>query len=70
MLRVLANFYRNPRFRVVDRDGKSEFREQKTGIRQGCPLSPYLFVMFMTVLFTDVHAEVDPKIAYGMLEHC
>ena len=54
-------FYENPRFRIKDRDGKSSWRKQETGIRQGCPLSPYLFVIFMTVLFNDVKDEVGAK---------
>ena len=66
MLNILKTFYENPRFRIKDRQGKSEWRKQKTGIRQGCPLSPYLFVIFMTVLFHDVEKEVGKK----TMENC
>ena len=44
MIDVFASFYVNPQFRVKDREGKSTYRRQRVGIRQGCPLSPYVFI--------------------------
>ena len=32
----------------------SDWKAQNTGIRQGCPLSPYLLLIFMTVMFADI----------------
>ena len=58
MLSILASFYNNPQVRVKDREGKSMYRTQKAGIRQGCPLSPYLFICLMTVMFSDIHEEL------------
>ena len=44
---ILKTFYINPRFRVKDLEGKSEYRRQNAGIRQGCPISLYLFIILM-----------------------
>ena len=41
----------------------SEWKQQQTGIRQGCPLSPYLFIVYMTVMFSDVKRELGGSIA-------
>ena len=55
MRRVIGALYRNPTFKVEIDGNSSGWYEQKAGIRQGCPLSPYLFVVLMTVMFADVH---------------
>ena len=35
VLKITETFHDNPRFRIKDRDGKSGWRRQRTGIRQG-----------------------------------
>jgi hypothetical protein len=40
----------------------SEWKTQLTGIRQGCPLSPYLFCLVMGAMFSDIKSELNtPK---------
>ena len=47
---------------MVEVDGvKSNWHDQQTGIRQGCPLSPYLFLIVMTTMFHDIHTESVAK---------
>ena len=58
MIKVIEALYKEPRFQVEIEGVSSEWKEQKAGIRQGCPLSPYLFIIYMTVMFSDVKMEV------------
>ena len=53
MLAAIQNIYTDRRFRVREEGVESAERYQKAGISQGCPLSPFLFGMVMTVLMTD-----------------
>ena len=39
---------------MKDSAGDSSIRQQRAGIAQGCPLSPYLFIIVQTVMFHDV----------------
>ena len=59
LLNLIKSFYRDPQFRVSSGEETSTWRKQTTGIRQGCPLSPYLFTLVMGALFADVQAELN-----------
>lgn len=62
MLKLIKMIYKDPKFRVRSNKTDSTYRDQKTGIRQGCPLSPYLFVVVMAVLMKDVKNRLNtPK---------
>ena len=57
IIQVVKALYSRPKFKVEIDGISSRIHNQETGIRQGCPLSPYLFIILMTVLFEDIHQE-------------
>ena len=61
MLQAVRDIYDNRSFRVAVGGDRSAERQQSAGISQGCPLSPFLFVMTMTVLMADAVRELSPE---------
>jgi len=61
VLGVIAAIYSSREFQVRDCGSESTSREQRAGISQGCPLSPFLFVMIMTVLMKDAADALPPE---------
>ena len=53
MLEAIREIYSERSFVVIDESRESAMRPQRAGISQGCPLSPFLFGMVMTILMTD-----------------
>ena len=62
IIQVVQNIYREAKFRVTKGEHFSSFRTQDSGIRQGCPLSPYLFSIIVTAIFQDIRVTLNtPK---------
>ena len=64
-VKAIMAIYSAPRFRVKDSGVTSGVEEQSRGVRQGCPLSPYLFDIVLTCLFHDVEKSYEQQ--YGLL---
>ena len=62
IIKLAKSLYRETHL-CVEIDGyTSDWLPQSTGIRQGCPVSPYLFLIVMTTMFFDVHKTMDRKL--------
>ena len=59
LLRAIESLHKNPMFQVLSKETFSPWRPQRTGIRQGCPLSPFLFILTMHCMFYDVKERFD-----------
>ena len=56
---MVRAIYSQRRFVVRDAGRTSKWHQQSYGTSQGCPLSPYLFVIMMTILLHDAKLEAQ-----------
>ena len=60
MVTLISNVYSQHTFVVRDGERRSQQRGQESGISQGCPLSPFLFVMVMSIVMRDSIHQLTP----------
>ena len=58
-IEVLRVGYKKATFFTEEEFGKSEKNRQSSGIRQGCPLSPYIFVLVLTCISEYIKSEIS-----------
>ena len=58
---LIGNIYATPQFTVRAQGATSTQKVARTGIRQGCPLSPYLFLIVHSAIMHDVQATITPQ---------
>jgi hypothetical protein len=56
---AIKAIYSSPKFWVKDSNETSKEAAQRRGIRQGCPLSPYLFIICLSTMFHDVETTYN-----------
>ena len=61
MMLAIASLYEAPSFLIRGTQGHTATGKVQAGIRQGCPLSPYLFIAVLTVIMHDVHEDLLKK---------
>ena len=57
-IKIISSIYHKPSFLVQAMNHSTTVRTASTGIRQGCPLSPYLFLIVHSAIMHDVETAI------------
>ena len=60
-VQMVSSIYSERVFLVTDCGEPSDRHRQSSGICQGCPLSPFLFIIVMTILMDVARSELSPQ---------
>ena len=60
-LNIIKAIYDKPSANIILNGEKCKVFPLKSGTRQGCPLSPLLFIIVLEALFTAISAEKEIK---------
>ena len=70
VVEMVGAIYHDRTFFVSECGVDSSTKTQSTGISQGCPLSPYLFVILMSVIMADVHQKLQDTHGIRLQDDC
>lgn len=62
---IIKDMYSKATFKIQQEDSETGWIKQGAGRRQGCPLSPYLFLIVMSVIFHDINQDRQLKEKLG-----
>ena len=58
ILQTRSSMSKKRSFELLKAKTNLNTKAQKSGIRQGCPLSPYLFCVLLSAVFQDIKCEL------------
>ena len=61
VVEIIQSTYTDWKFVVHDCGSESSPHRQGSGVCQGCPLSPFLFIAVMTVIMSDAHGRLSDE---------
>ena len=67
---AIMSMYKKPLFFVSEQGHNSNTYEARAGIRQGCPLSPFLFIIVLSEMFKLVDKRIEQEsISTNLISH-